>query len=345
MNMIPIQRIRAGLRGALLLAALGCGASLVLPARQAHAALPDYQCQGSGVQNVALTVDLLDQGQAGATKTQAFNLGSNAPGTCSCPVDGSRYSWFTATTTYPVDANNWITLNDYLAAQVSINIYGGGNPLVPFSQVRNGSATPCGPSYSNAYSISTGSRGSVTFKLLKGVLGTQRFSGTVATMYWQMVNTSQPDPAYPFVKVAFDITLKANASCSFRAGDSITVDLGTLSRDELSAGGPPKSGAGIKTVDLSLDCVNTGAASAVNYMFQGTKTSVGNPFVQSTLPGLGIGMKDPQGNPILLGDSIDVPLSNGSTNFPVQVYPTQIPGETLEAGNYSAYYIVTVSLP
>ncbi|MFI8482760.1 fimbrial protein [Pseudomonas sp. NPDC078700] len=316
-------------------------------ATSANAELPNWQCEGAPVveHHNLIDLDLDTETQAGQTIDSNFDSGQQGTGRCSCPQNGSFFSYFTATTNLP-ETNGWIKLNDYLEAKIYIYVYGPGNLQVPFSKRKNAGASTCSERYSTVTNVATGRRGMATFRLTKGIVGEVEFSGVLANLYWQLNDSSGVvDMSYPFAHIHADVRIKALASCTFRAGDTFTIDLGSTEKAALVQGSPPKDYAP-KSIDLSLDCINTGSTGAINYMFQSATGSEGN-LLLTDLKGLGVGLRDGDDNPIGLGmeNSVDVPMAASSTSFYLKPYPTKLPGKAVDSGRYTAKAIVTLSLP
>lgn len=344
MNFISFIRVYATTIGLYLLIALS-------ESSPAMAALPNWQCEGNPViqHENTINIELTGESQGGDLKTHIYNSGQAGTGQCNCSGSGSYYSLFTSATDLPSSTGSWLKLNDYIEAQVYINIYGAGDVLVPFNQVSNAGTSKCTSPSTTITGVATGAKGKVIFRLTKGVIGEVHFSGRLATLFWQLktgVAQSYPDKTYPFAHIDADVSIKAIASCLFRAGDTFTVDLGSINRTALVEGGLPKEGYSPQSVDLSLECVNTGSATIVNYMFQGGSGTAGN-ILRTDLPGLGIALLDGDDKPVGLGieNAINVPLESNSTSFQLKPYPTKIAGESLESGHYSTQAIVTISLP
>lgn len=313
----------------------------------ASAEPPNWQCAGDPVvehQNL-IDLELTSESAAGATKTTSFDSGQAGVGRCNCPSIGKYYSYFTAMTELPVD-QGWLKLNDYLEAQVYINIYGPGDLLVPFSKRRNAALSSCTSRYTTVSGVATGRKGKVIFRFIKGIVGEVTFTGRLATLYWQINDSSAAiDTAYPFAHINADIRIKALASCTFRAGDTLTVDLGDIEKPLLNPDGPPKDFTS-KTVDLSLDCINTGAAGTVDYTFEGASGSEGN-LLLTDLAGVGVGLRDGDDHPVGLGmdNAVEVPLVSGTSSFYVKPYPAKLLGQLVQSGSYTTKAVVTISLP
>ncbi|WP_176443128.1 fimbrial protein [Pseudomonas segetis] len=314
----------------------------------AHAEPPAWQCEGAPVieHNNVIALDFTEQASIGERVDTTFNTGQGGVGNCNCPESGSYTSYFTSTTGLTVTSDGWLKLNDNIDARLRIFVLGSNNVLVPFSKVPNTASSPCSPE-NGIVNASTGSRGQVAFRITKPFVGEIIYSGRLATMYWQINDSSAAvDMNYPYAHVNADIRLKVLASCQFRAGDTFTIDLGDIDKAALTEGGLPKYGFTPKSIDLSLDCVNIGSSGKVSYMFQSASGSEGN-LLLTDLRGLGIGLHDGDDNPVGLGaeNAIEVPVVSDTTSFLLKPYPSKLPGAAVESGSYTAQAIVTVTLP
>jgi len=143
-----------------------------------------------------------------------------------------------------------------------------------------------------------------------------------------------------------DLDIEAAANCTFNAGSQLTLDLNSVRSGSLREGVPPV-GYTPRPLDLSVNCtgIPEGYTSGLNYYFDGIRAT--QRFVQTTLPSIGVGIQDENGNPILLGaeNSINVPYVNNGTSFRPRFFPTLLPGKPIQHGDYSASVIVTVSTP
>ncbi|WP_434668170.1 fimbrial protein [Aeromonas sp. NJAU223] len=310
-----------------------------------------WQCEGDPliVHKFAVESDLAADSTGNAAGTlieEESHSGQSGRGKCDCWEDGQYYSFFTATTDLPDAGNGWRMLNDYIEVKTFIFIYGPGFQEVPFDSVQNAGLSTCYKRDSLVSGVATGSQIKTQFRLRKGIIAQVLFSGRLATLYWRLA----PDPgsvdyAYPFAYVDANIQLNADTSCSFRQGDTFTVELGKIGKYALKTGEPPLSPPPAR-LDLGVDCVNMQSNQVIDYTFQSASGSEGN-LIKTTLPGVGIGLLDDNHNPIGLGfeNSVSVPSTNASTHFFVNLYPARLPGQAIEVGQFSAQAIVTMTLP
>lgn len=315
--------------------------------------LPAWQCTGTGSHLVQATEALGNYGQQVGYVTQyPFSGGATANAVCNCPGSVTELSRFTAVASMP-ETDGWMRLNENLSARLSIFVYNKGNQPVPFYQVQNSGNTSCSTTSNTPTRVGTGNRGEVEFRVEKGILGESHFDGELATLYWQLESaTGAPDYSYPFVRIDANFTITSTAECSFRAGDSFTVDLGNTPMNQLNIGAPPGAGYMPRQLDLTVDCTGIQSSDISGLEYFATATGVPDvdgPFIATSKPGIGVAMTDESGNVLGLGmeHSIVRPYSNGSSTARVKFYPTIVPGQESEVtpGPYSATATVTVTIP
>lgn len=315
--------------------------------------LPAWQCSGQGSHLVMATEELGNFGQQPGYLTEyPFSGGATADAVCNCPGSVDEFSLFTAVASLP-EADGWMRLNENISARLYIFVYGPGEIEVPFYQRQNRGRTPCSSSSNSFGGIATGNRGKVEFRVEKGILGESHFDGELAVLYWQFESaTGAPDYNFPFVRINADFTITSTAECSFRAGDTFTVDLGSTPMNQLNVGAPPGAGYIPRQIDLTVDCTNISDSAISGLEFFANATGAPNadgPFIATDRPGIGVGMTDANGNQMALGmdNSVIQPYSNGSSQAYLRFYPTIIPGKESEVtpGPYSTTMTVTVTIP
>lgn len=290
--------------------------------------------------------------QPGYVTQYPFSGGATADAVCNCPSGVNELSRFTAVASLP-ETDGWMRLNENLSARLSIYVYNKGNRQVPFYRLQNSGRTSCSSSSNAPTGVATGNRGVVEFRVEKGILGESHFDGELATLYWQLESaTGAPDYSFPFVRINADFTVSSTAECSFRAGDSFTVDLGSTSMNQLNVGAPPGAGYIPRQIDLTVDCTNIsdGAISGLEFFANATGApNADGPFIVTDRPGIGVGMTDANGKQMALGmdNSVIQPYRDGSSQTYLRFYPTIIPGKENEVtpGPYSATMTVTVTIP
>lgn len=330
-----------------LLAVTSVGVLTVFISFSAQAAA-DRSCWSDKVHNVNLsaTVEI----GAGVGKHASFNTGSaQYTAQCYCSPEsakaGSGPYVFNVTTPLPVDKEGYLIFTPEVKAIVGVDVYGKGRVSVPFSSpVANIGSYTCIEGINNV-PFSTGGSGAITLRTTRGVLGSVRFSGLVATVYgaWNLAPSLSGDP---LSLIYLDLDVQAAANCTFNAGSQLSLDLESVTSGNLREGAPP-IGFIPKSLDLSVTCtgIPEGFTSVLNYYFDGMRATP--RFVQTTLPSLGIGIQDENGAPILLGgeNTIHVPYINNGTSFRAKFFPALLPGKPIQSGSYSASVVVTVSTP
>lgn len=317
--------------------------------------LPAWQCSGDTELNVPISRDFSDFGQqAGYSEPVDYSLPGWPSVSCNCPEPINSRGFFTSILSLP-EEGGWMRLNENLSARVSFYISGSDNVQAPFFQVPNLASVSCDNVDGAAIAATTGTKGQVEFRVEKGILGESRFTGKLADLYMQFENALgiAPDPSYPYASVYGDFLVTSTASCTFRAGDTFTVDLGSVPMNQLKVGAPPESGYMPREIDLSVDCTGLvdGDLSGLEYFASATGTpNVDGPYIATNKPGIGVAMiASRTGELLWLGreNSIIQPFSNGSSEARVKFYPTMVPGQEgdVTPGPYSATMIVTVTIP
>ncbi|MGY3870751.1 fimbrial protein [Aeromonas crassostreae] len=258
---------------------------------------------------------------------------------------------YQGTTTLPTIADpmgTLIRLNDYFGLRVAFNV-GGSDQTVPFNATTSGVLLLC---VGNLLDLALGgihvNGGSYTLKLLKGITGTQTFSGTVASLFVRRVNAPDTGVGNEFSRLAMNISVTSTPSCQFPAGSSIPLDLGAVAQSAFVEGGVPQ-GYAPRSVNVSVTCsqVPSDYITPLDYRFGGALASQGN-FITTSLAGVGLGLLEQDGDtPIPLDTGIAVPYSHitHKTDYRVRVYPTRLPGQPVRTGSYTATIMVTVTVP
>jgi spore coat protein U-like protein len=338
----PVTR-RVGMRGVVLLGALCC-----LP--EANAV--NGQCTSPFLATVPVT-NPASVYQPGDTATGSFATTSTA--TCDCTGIGIGLLmtvYYQGTTTLPTIADplgTLIKLNDYFGLKAEFNA-GGGYQTVPFNNTTTGLLSVCVGGLLNV-SVLGGisvNGGRYTLKLLKGITGTQTFSGTVASLFVRRAAMPSTAVGNEFSRLAMNISITSTPSCQFPAGTSIPLDLGAVAQSAFVEGGVPQ-GYAPRSVNVSVTCsqIPSDYVIPLSYRFGGALTSQGN-FISTSLAGVGIGLfQQDTDTPIPFDTAIGVPYSQSThkTDYRVRVYPTKLPGQPVRTGPYTATVMVTVTVP
>ncbi|MBV7596417.1 fimbrial protein [Aeromonas sp. sia0103] len=334
----------SGLMAGVLL--LGC--LLWLP--KAHAV--NGQCTSPFVATgpITTTGTLYQPGDTGIAT--AFSTTSSA--TCDCTgisVGLLVTVYYQATTSLPTVSDplgTLIKLNSYFGLKAEFNA-AGTYRTVPFNATSSGLLAVC---IGNVVNLALGgidvNGGRYTLKLLKGVTGTQTFSGTVAYLFVRRSSAPDTSPANAFSQLAMNISVTSTPSCQFPAGTSIPIDLGAVAQSAFIEGEVPR-GYTPRSVNVSVTCsqIPSDYVVPLSYRFGGALTSQ-NRFITTSLAGVGVGMLE-QGSPtpIPFDTAIAVPYSAAThnTNYQVRLYPTRLPGQVVRTGAYTGTIMVTVSVP
>lgn len=334
----------SGLMAGVLL--LGC--LLWLP--KAHAV--NGQCTSPFVATgpITTTGTLYQPGDTGIAT--AFSTTSSA--TCDCTgisVGLLVTVYYQATTSLPTVSDplgTLIKLNSYFGLKAEFNA-AGTYRMVPFNATSSGLLAVC---IGNVVNLALGgidvNGGRYTLKLLKGVTGTQTFSGTVAYLFVRRSSAPDTSPANAFSQLVMNISVTSTPSCQFPAGTSIPIDLGAVAQSAFIEGEVPR-GYTPRSVNVSVTCsqIPSDYVVPLSYRFGGALTSQ-NRFVTTSLAGVGVGMLEQSSpTPIPFDTAIAVPYSAAThnTNYQVRLYPTRLPGQVVRTGAYTGTIMVTVSVP
>lgn len=334
----------SGLMAGVLL--LGC--LLWLP--KAHAV--NGQCTSPFVATgpITTTGTLYQPGDTGIAT--AFSTTSSA--TCDCTgisVGLLVTVYYQATTSLPTVSDplgTLIKLNSYFGLKAEFNA-AGTYRMVPFNATSSGLLAVC---IGNVVNLALGgidvNGGRYTLKLLKGVTGTQTFSGTVAYLFVRRSTLPDTSPANAFSQLAMNISVTSTPSCQFPAGTSIPIDLGAVAQSAFIEGEVPR-GYTPRSVNVSVTCsqIPSDYVVPLSYRFGGALTSQ-NRFITTSLAGVGVGMLEQSSpTPIPFDTAIAVPYSAAThnTNYQVRLYPTRLPGQVVRTGAYTGTIMVTVSVP
>lgn len=322
-----------------------------------QAAVPnDYQCVGTPINVVNIMFTPPDTLSTGEKSTSPVVDAGPGPIECGCSGSSSGNTLYISSQASAPNPSGsyggWLRLNDDMEAQVVYTRYQGGTyyneglPQPPKPTEQGGIVCP--PDGSIALTSGRSGRdGKVTLRLRKDIIGMSSFSGELGRIFLARTGTTNLDFNSPVTIINGEINVRADASCKLRAGDTISVDLGPIPKVSLTEGGLPSGGYTPRSIDLSVDCTNMySGVSAINYMIQSASGADGNVLL-TDLSGLGILLRDGDGNAVGLGESsvFSVPLNSDSTSYILKPYPTKLPGQTVESGNYTAQAIVTLTLP
>lgn len=289
--------------------------------------------------------------------------GTNAPtsfsttGTATCDCSGISVGLFVTvyyqgTTSLPTVSDplgTLIKLNPYFGLKVEFNA-AGGYQAVPFTTTSTGLLSACVGGLLNV-SLLGGinvNGGRYTLKLLKGVTGTQTFSGTVAHLFVRRASAADTSPVNAFSTLAMNISVTSTPTCQFPAGTSIPIDLGAVAQSAFVEGEIPR-GYAPRSVNVSVTCsqIPSDYLVPLQYSFGGALSSQ-NRFITTSLAGVGVGMVEQDTlTPIPFDTAIAVPYSAAShnTQYQVRLYPTRLPGQVVRTGAYTGTIMVTVSVP
>ena len=183
-------------------------------------------------------------------------------GMATCDCTGISVGLFV--TVYYQGTTNLPTVSDPLGTLIKLNPYfglktefnaAGGYQEVPFSATTTGLLSAC---VGGLLSVSllggiNVNGGRYTLKLLKGVLGTQTFNGTVAHLFVRRASVPDTSPVNAFSTLAMNISVTSTPTCQFPAGTSIPIDLGAVAQSAFVEGEIPR-GYAPRSVNVSVTC-------------------------------------------------------------------------------------------
>ncbi|WP_241006292.1 hypothetical protein [Aeromonas media] len=183
-------------------------------------------------------------------------------GTATCDCTGISVGllmtvYYQGTTSLPTVSDplgTLIKLNPYFGLKVEFNA-AGGYQAVPFTTTSTGLLSVCVGGLLNV-SLLGGinvNGGRYTLKLLKGVTGTQTFSGTVAHLFVRRASAPDTSPANAFSTLAMNISVTSTPTCQFPASTSIPIDLGAVAQSAFVEGEIPR-GYAPRSVNVSVTC-------------------------------------------------------------------------------------------
>ncbi|MEG0008451.1 MAG: fimbrial protein [Aeromonas sp.] len=289
--------------------------------------------------------------QPGATSgPTAFSTTSSATCDCAGLILGLTTEVL-GRSSFPQVANpsggNLLKLNEYFGIKVEFNV-GGTLREVPFDY----NPLTISLCVSNIITLNVGgisiNGGQYTLKLLKGVTGTQTFSGNVAYLFVRRGSAPDTSPANAFSTLAMNISVTSTPTCQFPAGTNIPIDLGSVAQSAFVEGDVPK-GYAPRTVNVSVTCsqIPSDYTVPLSYSFGGALTSQ-NRFITTSLAGVGVGMLElSTQTPIPFATAIPVPYAAAThnTDYKVRLYPTKLPGQVVRTGAYTGTIMVTVTVP
>ena len=183
-------------------------------------------------------------------------------GMATCDCTGISVGLFV--TVYYQGTTNLPTVSDPLGTLIKLNPYfglktefnaAGGYQEVPFSATTTGLLSACVGGLLNV-SLLGGinvNGGRYTLKLLKGVMGTQTFNGTVAHLFVRRASVPDTSPVNAFSTLAMNISVTSTPTCQFPAGTSIPIDLGAVAQSAFVEGEIPR-GYAPRSVNVSVTC-------------------------------------------------------------------------------------------
>ncbi|QOV79490.1 fimbrial protein [Enterobacter asburiae] len=278
--------------------------------------------------------------KAGYTINNAYtwNLGSFYPIVCTCP--SSSVTYFTTTTDLPSghnDGRQFYKVNNNLEVATQIYLAGGVNQYLntPLDHKSNALASSC----NREVMYSSGSSGKMALYIAKPFIGISSFSSDVLSLY----ATSGPtDPIGPYpvsvVHLAGSIVVPQN--CTINAGQTITVDLGTMASSSFKTAGQKPTGMMDKTFNVPIKCANVDGSANLSLRVTAT-AAAGNPTaIASDNADVGVVVTSEQDNvltPNISSSAIPFNIDNsGNASVTLKAYPISTTGKKPKEGLFTA---------
>ncbi|WP_071788793.1 fimbrial protein [Franconibacter pulveris 601] len=270
-----------------------------------------------------------------------WNLGQEYIATCSCP-DTYMNDYFSTKTDLPIghyDGRQFYKVNDYL--EVATDVYIGGwlrsYINTPLNYVSNnmGHAMPC----NSPSRYTTGSMGRMTLYLTKSFVGNSSFSVTVFSLY----DTTSPGEAfgpYPLSEVHLSGSVVVPQNCTINAGQTITVDFGTMMNSSFKTAGEKPTGMTDKTFNVPIKCANVDGAANLAMRVTATPASGNANAIASDNVDVGVVVTSEQGD-VLTPNNINsaVPFNldgSGNASVTLKAYPISTTGKKPKEGLFTA---------
>lgn len=280
--------------------------------------------------------------KVGYTINTAFtwNLGQTYQASCSCPSGIPKETYFTTTTVLPMghnDGRQFYKINDYL--EVATNVYLAGEVkqyfYIPLNYVTSGTKSTC--NVPSAYS--TGSTGRMDLYIAKPFVGTTSFSTTVFSLYGTAFPNDPLGP-YPLSEVHASGTVVVPQNCTINAGQTITVDFGTMMSSSFKTAGEKPTGMTDKTFNVPIKCANVDGAANLAMRVTATPASGNANAIASDNADVGVVVTSEQGD-VLTPNNINsaVPFnldSSGNASVTLKAYPISTTGKKPKEGLFTA---------
>ncbi|MBT0730157.1 fimbrial protein [Rosenbergiella nectarea] len=177
--------------------------------------------------------------QGGQSSPKAYNLGNqySAKRYCTTDMSGTQHTFYRADIapglTEVPGYKDFYRINDFLAVKIQIFIAGKGLVTVPFNNIENSpsNAQQCHPSDNGTpTTISTGSRGQLTFLMLDNFVNGASVDRTVLTqLYARTGNTSSAFGSQPISELILPAgKISVQDHCVINDGQPIEINLGDI---------------------------------------------------------------------------------------------------------------------
>jgi type 1 fimbria pilin len=286
-----------------------------------------------------------------------WDLNGQYGATCSCSTV-PRYSamYYTAKipgltfyTTHSLDANttlNYYSVDDSVAVASMVYIGGGikNYKATPFDNLNN-NASQLSCNHDGTYhatNYAAGAKGKIYFTFKKQILSQLVINNTKIVQVFGSMDDSNYGTV-PMSEVYFSGVINVPQGCIINEGQVIDVDF-----DTIKSGAFPKKNDEIpaKTINVPLKCSGIDASGSLSLTFTGTAVSSDASILKTTLPDLGIHIRDknntiiaPDGVSAIAIDDYNPTTQSGTATF--SVAPVNLTGDIQQGGAFSASAVLT----
>nr|WP_244634743.1 fimbrial protein [Erwinia persicina] len=263
----------------------------------------------------------------------------NVNGICPKGVE-SNSTYRSYVSPYPITEKTgeyqYVKLNDYLDAAISIKDDYAGTFYPPVNYVRMGSHPNV--SQNEPFPLRD-SNLDFNFKITKPFVGSVNYILTPA--FYVYVTTTTADPLNTVVyTISYSGKMTVPQSCELNAGQVISMDFGNIGAAAFSQAGASNKPAAVnpQTRNIGIQCKNIDAQALLSLRVEANKVS-GNAIVSDN-PDLGFVVADGKQNP-LTPNNIDskIPFKldeSASATVPISAWPVSVTGNKPAEGRFTS---------
>lgn len=267
---------------------------------------------------------------------------------CSCNFSENfwTYQWTTTLLTEVGRSGSltFYSVNDKLsvATETKEPTYGY---WIPFPM--NGFHDPVGPGAKcnqeyGGYSLGNDVR--LTARIEKPFVGQSIIPNTQIAQIWYTVGPTFIKGS-PVVSIYLSGEVTVPQNCTIDAGQTISVDLGTMMSSSFKTTGQKPDGFTDKTFNVPVRCTNTNSASNLTLRLTATTASGNSNAIASNNTDVGVVVTSEFGNVLKPNQSSGVPFnvdSSGNATVTLKAYPISTTGKQPKEGAFSALATLVV---